>query len=330
MEYRTLGSTGLRISAVAVGCGNVGGLFTGDASDVQVEAVRRVVELGIVWFDTAPQYGAGRSEANLGRALEEAGARTAQVSTKVRLAYEDLRDIAGAVRRSAEASLERLGLDRVALLQLHNRITEVRGTQREAVGVWDVLGRRGVLEALERLRGEGLCQATGFTALGETAALKVAVRSGGFQAAQVYYNLLNPTAGHPAPAGFPAQDYGCLLDEMAEQRMGALAIRALADQPRPELPGPALSRGSDFAEDRRRAATLAPLAGRFEVPLARAALRFALADARVSAVLVGASDVTQMEEAVQALAEGSLPAAFLETWGRLWVADFYEGGKRLS
>lgn len=328
MKHRPLGSTGLRVSAVALGCGNVGGLFTTEASDAQAEAVRRAWELGITWFDTAPAYGGGRSESNLGQALRAAGlVEEALVSTKARLAADDLRDIAGAVRRSVEASLERLGMQRVAAIHLHNRITETRGTQREALGLWDALGRRGALEALDRLRGEGLCRAIGFTALGDAPALLEAARTGGFQTAQVYYNLLNPSAGQPLPPGLLIQDYGLLLEEMAARRMGAFAIRvlaagALADAPRAALEGPALSPGSDFAGDRRRAATLVPLARRAGTSLARAAFRFALADERVSAALVGASDTAQIEEAVQAAEEGPLPEEFLAEWRRLLESDF--------
>jgi aryl-alcohol dehydrogenase-like predicted oxidoreductase len=306
----------------------VGGLFTGPTTDAQVESVRRAAELGINWFDTAPQYGQGNSEKNLGLALQQAAVKDASVSTKVRLVYEDLKDIPGAIRRSAEASLERLGMDRAALVQLHNPIAEVRGTRRDALGaLQDVLGRRGVLEGLERLRGERICQAIGFTGLGETAALKLAVRSGGFQTVQVYYNLLNPSAGRPLPLGTGIQDYGDLLQDAAEMKMGALAIRvfaagALADPPRADLPGGPLSPGSDFAEDRRRTVALLPLAKTYEVPLAQAAVRFAAGDARVSTVLVGASDLGQIAEAAEAAEKGPLPPEFLEEWERLLGVGF--------
>ena len=69
MNYRTLGRTGLRVSEVAFGCGNVGGLLVRGTHQDQLDAVTRALELGINYFDTAPGYGDGRSETNLGHVL---------------------------------------------------------------------------------------------------------------------------------------------------------------------------------------------------------------------------------------------------------------------
>jgi len=78
MEYRTLGRTGLKVSALAFGCGDVGGLMVrGEPADRE-RAVARAVELGINYLDTAPSYGSGQSEKNLGavlRALRAAASR---------------------------------------------------------------------------------------------------------------------------------------------------------------------------------------------------------------------------------------------------------------
>ena len=74
MNYRQLGRTGMNVSEVGFGCGNVGGLMIrGDHGD-QVKAVARAMELGINYFDTASQYGDGQSETNLGRVLKELSA----------------------------------------------------------------------------------------------------------------------------------------------------------------------------------------------------------------------------------------------------------------
>ena len=75
MNYRTLGRTGLRVSEIGFGCGNVGGLMIRGEHPDQVKAVARAMELGINYFDTASQYGAGQSESNLGRVLNELNAQ---------------------------------------------------------------------------------------------------------------------------------------------------------------------------------------------------------------------------------------------------------------
>src|SRR5687767_7265672 len=124
MLLRPLGNTGIRVSAVSSGCGPVSGLMTGEDRARRLETVRTAIEAGVNWFDTAATYAAGRSETNLGEALRELGAADrVHVATKVRLMPEDLGSIASAVRRSFAESLRRLGLPRVALLQLHNSVT---------------------------------------------------------------------------------------------------------------------------------------------------------------------------------------------------------------
>src|SRR5919112_1763975 len=100
MVHRTLGRTGLRVSAIAFGAGPVSGLMTGDDHAAQAATLRRAIERRINWIDTAPGYGQGASEANVGRALREMGRPDhIHVATKVRLAPAALADVRGAVRR---------------------------------------------------------------------------------------------------------------------------------------------------------------------------------------------------------------------------------------
>src|SRR3989338_4261783 len=126
MEHRELGRTGLAVSLLGFGCGNVGGLLVRGTPAVRERAVARAVELGVNYFDTAPLYGDGRSEEHLGqvlRALRPAG----YVRAQVRPAPAGLGNAPGAIARSLEASLRRLGLERVDLLQLHNPILASAG-----------------------------------------------------------------------------------------------------------------------------------------------------------------------------------------------------------
>src|SRR5258707_14605777 len=69
MDYRTLGRTGLRVGALGFGCGNVGGLLIRGTPGERELAVARALELGINYFDTAPIYGDGESETNLGQVI---------------------------------------------------------------------------------------------------------------------------------------------------------------------------------------------------------------------------------------------------------------------
>jgi aryl-alcohol dehydrogenase-like predicted oxidoreductase len=146
MIYRRLGKTDLRVPLVAFGAGPVPALMTGGegSDDSRVAVLRRALDLGVDWFDTAAGYGEGASERNLGESLARLEALDAvRIATKVRLAGDDFLDIATAVRRSVVASLERLRVTRVVLLQLHNAITLRRGDEAASISLDDVLDRAG-------------------------------------------------------------------------------------------------------------------------------------------------------------------------------------------
>ena len=71
MKYRPLGRTGLNVSEIGFGCGNVGGLMIRGEHQDQVKAAARAMELGINYFDTASSYGDGVSETTPGKVLNE-------------------------------------------------------------------------------------------------------------------------------------------------------------------------------------------------------------------------------------------------------------------
>src|SRR5512144_1024522 len=99
MERRKLGRTGLQLSALGFGCGNVGGLMVRGTPADQERAIARATELGINYFDTAPIYGDTLSEQNLGRALRAARGEVV-VGTKFRLPVVERGSIGSAIERS--------------------------------------------------------------------------------------------------------------------------------------------------------------------------------------------------------------------------------------
>jgi aryl-alcohol dehydrogenase-like predicted oxidoreductase len=298
MHYRTLGRTGIRVSALAFGAGPVSGLMTGDDHGAQVDVLRRAVELGVNWIDTAAGYGHGKSEANLGRAMREIGARDVHLATKVRLTADHLDDIRGAVRRSVLASLARLGVSSVTLLQLHNGLTARREDEPFSITPADVLGSGGVLDAFRELQAEGLVRHLGLTSTGQPAAMREVVRYREFETIQVPYHVLNPSAGCVMPAEFAETDYGNIIADADRLNLGVFAIRifaggALLDQ----VPSAHTLRTPFFPvalyeRDRARARQLAG-SGK---PLKEAALRFVLDDPRVHCAIVGFGAPEHVEE----------------------------------
>ncbi len=220
METRILGKTGLQVSVLSFGCGAVGGLMVKGTAADQERAVARAMEFGINYFDTAPMYGNGESERNLGRVLKALKRPKVYVGTKVFV--EATGDIERHIGDSMEASLRRLGLDSVDLYQLHNPISE---SKRD--GTIDPKAVRDhVLPAFARLRKQGKARHFGFTALGDTPAIQSVLDS--FETAQVSYNLLNPSAGAKLPSNYPAQDYGNLIARAHASGVGTIGIRVLA------------------------------------------------------------------------------------------------------
>lgn len=296
MEHRTLGRTGLRVSALAFGAGPVSGLMTGADHAAQVATLRRAIGRGMNWIDTAPGYGQGASESNVGRVLREVGiGDEVHVATKVRLSADDLGDVGGAVRRSAEASLKRLGRTTVTLLQLHNGLTMRRGDEPFSITPADVLGPGGVLAALRGIRASGLVGSIGLTGTGHAEAMREVVASGEFDTIQVPYHLLNPSAGHMTPARFAETDYGNIIADCVGQGMGVFAIRvfaggALLDQePSAHTLKTPFFPLALYERDRRRARELTG-------SMKEAAIRFVLDDSRVSAAIVGFASAEQVDE----------------------------------
>ena len=323
MQSRSLGKTGLTVSTLGFGCGNVGGLIIRGTPAQRERAVARAMELGVNYFDTAPSYGDGESERNLGQVLKALKAR-AQVGTKFRLDPHDLHDIPGAVARSLDQSLKRLALERVDLFQLHNRIESARGAGALSLG--DVLNE--VVPAVQKLRQQGKVGFCGITALGETRALHQAIDSGTIDTAQVCYNLLNPSAGFSVPTGFPAQDFGGLLNRTRERRMGVIVIRVLAAgalsgvEARHPVAVPSvdpIATAPDYRTDVTRAQRLGALVREGHVEnLIEASIRLAVSSDAVSTVLVGYSSLEHLEAAAAAVNRGPLPPAALQRLGALW------------
>ena len=133
MDYRTLGSTGIEVSRIALGSGNFGGIGSspaffgqGESEDEAFALMDAAWEMGITLFDTADAYGGGRSERAIGRWLAERGPDVRDrivLSTKVFHSVEgDPADRGLApdrIRRQIEGSLERLGVERIDLYLIH-------------------------------------------------------------------------------------------------------------------------------------------------------------------------------------------------------------------
>ncbi|MEU1010804.1 aldo/keto reductase [Streptomyces sp. NPDC005890] len=165
-----LGRSGVEVTALGFGAAALGNLYTPVGDEQAHAAVHAAWQRGIRYFDTAPHYGLGLSEHRLGEALRQYDRADYTVSTKVGrrldpadgtgddlahgfavpVAHRRVWDFtADGVRRTLEASLERLGLDRADVVYLHDPDDHAEQAFREAY------------PALEKLRAEGVVGAIG-------------------------------------------------------------------------------------------------------------------------------------------------------------------------
>jgi aryl-alcohol dehydrogenase-like predicted oxidoreductase len=130
MQQRQLGESDLSITPIGFGAWAIGGggwMFGWGPQDDQesIAAIRHAVDVGINWIDTAAAYGLGHSEEVVGQAVKAIPkADRPYIFTKCSLAWDETRTIrhnlhADSIRRECEGSLQRLGVDRIDLYQIH-------------------------------------------------------------------------------------------------------------------------------------------------------------------------------------------------------------------
>jgi L-galactose dehydrogenase len=278
----------MRVAEVGLG----GGYITGKGNDLPdgeaVLLVRKALELGCNYVDTAPLYGTSRSETCIGLALQGWDG-VCHVATKVGFHPRDFDYSRDAVLRSCEASLTRLRLDTLDVLQIH---------QCELAGWNRIMGPDGALAGLRTLQRRGIVRYLGITGYDLDLLVRL-VRTGAFDVVLNYNRydllvqeakrLLVPVAARHRVAyvaGGPL--HGGLLGTWREERLASI-----------KDPGEA-------SRTRARLARLdALLAGRGE-SVSRTALRYLLSDPRVAVVIPSAHRLEQIEENVTASHAGPL------------------------
>ncbi|SME98256.1 MULTISPECIES: aldo/keto reductase [Paenibacillus] len=150
MKYRRYGTTGKQVSEIGFGAWQLGNKqdWAGMEEDEAIRLVHEALDLGVNFFDTAPNYGQGKSEVLLGKALERKRDK-AVINTKFGHSPEGTDYSASQIRNSVERSLMRLQTDYLDSVLIHNP-------------PFDVLdGKYGHYQVLEDLKAEGKILAYG-------------------------------------------------------------------------------------------------------------------------------------------------------------------------
>jgi aryl-alcohol dehydrogenase-like predicted oxidoreductase len=337
MEYRQVGNTELRVSEIGFGCGGNAGLMVRGSPAEQQRVVARAVELGINYFDNAPDYGNGAAEENLGRVLKELQLRPV-LTSKVEVRHTNLGDIAGHVVRSTEESLKRLGVDALDILQIHNGPAPspppLEGRAYTQLWIDDYLRPGGALDGLQRVLRDGKARYVGFICRGNDAdQVRQLLDMQVFRLINVPYTLLNPTAGMAKPEGLEVdRDFGGVIHDAYAHGVGTAIYSPLAGGfltdpivaggARHPLAGPRDSASEAYRRTLEMARALSFLRREGTHTLAQAAIRFILMHTGVTVVLGGFSAMSHLEEIAPVSGAGPLAPELMARVETVWRANF--------
>jgi aryl-alcohol dehydrogenase-like predicted oxidoreductase len=322
MRYRPLGEHGFDVSELGYGAWGIGRSNWVGADDAEsLRALRRAIELGVTFIDTALAYGNGHSESLVGRAVREAGNGGIRVATKIPpkngvwpaqpRTHADEAFPGAWVRECTERSLANLALERIDLQQLH---------------VWsdEWVGQGDWLEAVEELKRVGTIGLFGISINDHQPenALRL-IETGVVDVVQVIYNVFDQS---PEDALFPAAGaagIGVIARVPFDEGSLAGAVRPDTEFPDGDF------RRQYFGGDRRRevwerANGVADAVGVSIDELPPVALRFSVSHPAVSTTIPGMRSVRNVERNVAAVEGGPLGDEELAALRpHRWVRDFY-------
>jgi D-threo-aldose 1-dehydrogenase len=322
-DRRQLGGSGVEVPLLGFGGAPLGNLFQEFSDEQARAAVRAAYDHGMRLFDTAPLYGFGLSEHRIGEALRWLPRDSFVLSTKIGrllrprpahqldgglfkriLPFEGVYDYSyDGVLRSVEDSLQRLGMDRIDVLLIHDVDVWTHGSEEARLQRFaEVMG--GGYRAMVKLREEGVVRAIG-AGINEIQACEELARAGEFDCFLLAgrYTLLEQNALDTLLPYCVERSISLLIG--GPYNTGILATGA--------VPGAYYNYAPAPEEIMARVARIEAVCTRHRVRLASAALQFPLGHPNVATLIPGARSPEEIEQN-RALFEVDIPAAL---WAEL-------------
>jgi len=294
MQTRQFGKTDMHITPMGLGTWAIGGqngsMAWGPQDDQEsIDTIKRALELGINWIDTAPAYGKGHSEEIVGKALKEHVGEKPYIFTKCSLVWDNTGEVtsnlkAQSIRREVEASLKRLGIDAIDLYQMHwpNPDSDIEEG-------W---------ETMAKLKKEGKVRAIGVSNFNMDQ-LRRAQKNAPVETFQPPYSLIHPEAQQDILPFCEEHNIGVIVySPMASGLLtGRMTKERIADMPRndwrkqsKEFQEPRLSRNLELAN------LLGEIGFLHNVSAGVVAVAWTLHNPAVQGAIVGSRRPVQIEE----------------------------------
>lgn len=308
MQQRPFGKLGTA-SALTLGGGGIAGIWGDTTREECVATVREAVDSGIDLLDLAPSYGNGEAESVIGEAFGGALPDNVRVTTKCRVGDTSPEQVYGLLSDSLNGSLERMRLDHVDIMFVHNAITlGAEGGERMTTAASVA---EAVVPAFERLIAEGRVRHWGLTGIGEADALITLLNDGPRpDYIQCIANLLDSPGGLMRGAAGPAhpRDIIAAANANGAAVMGIRAVQAGAltdaiDRPLPD--------GHTELADYDRAAPFRAIAADVGRSAAFLAHCYSLSMDGIATVVLGVKNRQELRECIEAEAAAPLDAALI-------------------
>ena len=264
------------------------------------------------------------SEKNIGLLLSSTQNNKIYLSSKATLKRNSSETILSQLDRKLDKSLERLKRSEINLYQLHNKIVNLE--TENCFSAKDITKKKGVLDSLEKLKSEGRIKNIGITALGDIESIIEVIKTDGFDSAQVYYNLLNPSAAFYERKRWDDHHFSGLINQCIKHDMGIMGIRIFAAgflatdiRHGREIP---VTKGISELEQKRRINKLFDLINNKEETRAQTSIRYGLSNENLSCIVTGLAKIEHLDEIIEASKMGPLDKKILEKIFLLQKSNF--------